>query len=135
MAQYPPPGPSRYPQDQGSSPLPGYTQPGQPGYGLPPPVQQRRGCRGCLFGCLGTVLAVGAIVVVMMVAGYFLFKRAFPTTESFNEAASCSGLRIGLLLAESTVERGDLTPDEKAQAQKQLQTVRAEFERRCGPAQ
>ena len=151
MAQYPPPGQpeyppppgfppgSGYPPGAGYPPPPGY-QPPQ-GYGAPPgqpgapqqPVQRRSGCRGCLFGCLAAFLAVAVLATVVFVAGVFMFRRAFPTAESFGEASTCAALRIVVTVLETGINQADMSAAERAEAQQMLREMRAEFERECAP--
>jgi len=161
MAQYPPPGPPQYPQGQGNPPPPpgygqqgpqGYPPPppgyGQQGYGPPPgqfagpppygdaqapPVKQGRGCRGCLFGCLAAFVAVCAIGVIVVAVGVFMFRQAFPTTESFGQATGCAGLRVAITVIEAGMSGSDMSAEERAAAQQMLREARAEFEKSCGP--
>lgn len=147
MAQYPPPGPPQYPEGQGyPPPPPGYGQPPQ-GYGPPPgqysgpppygdaqapPVKQGRGCRGCLFGCLAAFLVVCVLSVVVGAVGVFMFRQAFPTSESFGEATMCAGLRIGITVIEAGLTDSEMSADERAAAQQMLREARTEFENNCG---
>jgi len=152
MAQYPPPGSPEnpgqpaYPQ---YPPTPGYSQqPGYPpgsgylppsDYGVPPgppgapvqTVQQRRGCRGCLFGCLVAFLATCVVVAIVLAVVFYLFRQAFPTNESFGEAAECAMLRVVILGAETTLEQSEGTAAEKEQLRRQVRSMREEFDRKC----
>lgn len=139
---YPPP--PQYPQGQqppGQYPSPGYP-PGHYGSGQyssdqgPPqdqPVQRRGGCRGCLLGCLIAFLVAAALTVVAVVAGAYMIRQMFPTTESVQEAATCTILRVVVNNAESVIEQADATAAEQAEMRRGVQDLRAEFERECGP--
>jgi hypothetical protein len=149
---YPPP--PQYPQGQqppGQYPSPGYPPghygpgqyssdqypPGQypPNQGPPQdqPVQRRGGCRGCLLGCLIAFLVAAALTVVAVVAGAYMIRQMFPTTESVQEAATCTILRVVVNNAESVIEQADATAAEQAEMRRGVQDLRAEFERKCGP--
>ncbi|MCC6177024.1 MAG: hypothetical protein IT305_17070 [Chloroflexi bacterium] len=125
----PPPG---YPPAPGYPPPPGYGQQPPPYGGPPPQATQRRGCRGCLFGCLAALVGVTILLVVVFAVGVFLFRQAFPTAESFGDATQCAAIRIAITGAETVIDRTEMTPRERADAQQALREMRAEFERSCG---
>lgn len=141
----PPPGPGygQPPQgQQGYPPPPGpsYGQPPPSQYGGPPsvdtripPPQQKRGCRGCLFGCLGAFVVVCVLGVIVAAAGIFMFRQAFPTSESFGQATGCAGLRVAITVIEAGMQGSDMSAEERAQAQAMLREARTEFEKNCGP--
>ena len=122
-------------------PPPGYSQgaygPGQypPGQ-YPPqeqPVQRRGGCRGCLMGCLIACLVGAVLLVVAVVAGIYVVRQMFPTTESVQEAAGCVVMRVFANNLESILAQSDLTETEKAAMRRELEQLRREFEGQCSP--
>jgi hypothetical protein len=141
---YPPPplqprGPPQYPPGQ-YPPGPYQQQPYPPGQ-YPPgqtppqeqPVQRRGGCRGCLIGCLIALLVVGVMLVIAVAAGAYVVRQMFPTTDSVQEAATCTIMRVIVNNAETVIEQADATSAEKADMRRGIQELRAEFERECGP--
>lgn len=129
---YPPPPPGGYQQ-----PPAGYGPP--PGYGAPPgqggqqqPVQQKRGCGGCLLGCLAVFIVGCLALTVVFVAGVFMFRSAFPTAESFGEATTCAALRVVIVGFETMVESGEMSAAERREADQALKEIRAEYEAECG---
>lgn len=141
MSYPPPPQYPQGPQPPGQYPSPGYP-PGHYGSGQyssdqgPPqdqPVQRRGGCRGCLLGCLIAFLVAAALTVVAVVAGAYMIRQMFPTTESVQEAATCTILRVVVNNAESVIEQADATAAEQAEMRRGVQDLRAKFERECGP--
>lgn len=138
---YPPPRPQGYPPPPGyGQPPPGYGPP--PGFdgppsqagGPPPPVRQRRGCGGCLAGCLGGFLAVCVILVIVVALGVFMFRQAFPTADSFGEAVTCATLRVVISVTETNIDQPNMTPAERREAQQALQTAKDEFAKSCPQA-
>jgi hypothetical protein len=71
--------------------------------------------------------------VIVIAAGIYMFRQAFPTTESFGEATTCAGLRVGITVIEAGLSGSDMSPEERATAQTMLREARAEFEKSCGP--
>ncbi len=134
MSQIPPP-------PIGGPPPPGYAAGPSSGalYGQPmesaPPTRSRRGCGGCLLGCLGGFAVMVVLAVLVVVVGAYLLRQAFPTGESFEQAATCTALRIVVNSAEGAIEQSDATPEERAQIQQGLREIRAEYERQCGALQ
>lgn len=126
---YPPPG--QY--------LPGQWDPGQypPDQGPPQEqqAQRRRGCRGCIIGCLVTFLVIGVLFAAAVAAGIYVVRQMFPTTESAQEAAGCAIMRVIVTGAETAVEQSDATPAEKEQVRREFEQLRREFEQQCGPLQ
>jgi hypothetical protein len=118
---------------------PQYSQgpPGQyPPDSGPPQEQQarrRRGCRGCLVGCL-IACGVGLLLLVVAVAaGAYMVRQMFPTTESVQEAAGCAVMRVFANNLESMLADADLSEDEKAGMRREFEQVRRQFEEQCGP--
>src|SRR5215212_7286491 len=104
---YPPP---QYPPGQyspGQYPLGPEPSPGQPG-------QRRRGCRGCLFGCLVTVLGLCILMVVVVAAGLYAVRQMYPAAASAREAAGCVVMRVFANNLESALSQSELSEDEKA---------------------
>jgi hypothetical protein len=134
-----PPGPPQYPPGQ-YPPGPYQQQPYPPGQ-YPPgqtppqeqPVQRRGGCRGCLIGCLIALLVVAMMLVVAVAAGAYVVRQMFPTTDSVQEAATCTIMRVIVNNAETVIEQADATSAEKADMRRGIQELRAEFQRECGP--
>jgi hypothetical protein len=128
-----PPGPPQYPP--GQYPPGPYQQPYPPGQAPPQeqPVQRRGGCRGCLVGCLIALLVVVMLLVVAVAAGAYAVRQMFPTTDSVQEAATCTIVRVIVNNAETVIEQADATSAEKADMRRGIQELRAEFERECGP--
>ena len=131
---YPPQG--QYPSYPPGQPPPPYQPepyPPEPG----PPPERGRGCRGCLIGCLIAFLVVAALAVVAIVAGVYVVRQMYPTSESVGEAARCAFMRVILNNAEAGAEAGiqqsNASDAEKAELRRNVQELRAEFERQCGP--
>lgn len=124
---YPPP---QYPPGQ-------YPQPPQYPPGQAPPqeqqAQRRGGCRGCLMGCLIATVVGVALMAIAVVAGVYVVRQMFPTTESVQQAASCAIMRVVVNNAESGIDQSDATAAEKAEMLRAVQELRMEFDRQCDP--
>jgi hypothetical protein len=109
--------------------LPGQYPPDQ----YPPQEQpaRRRGCRGCLIGCLIAAIAGVVLLAVAVVAGVYVVRQMFPTSESVEAAAACVITRV--IVAETERGLGDsgLTPTEQEQLRSELERLRGEFQRNC----
>lgn len=66
----------------------GQPPPGQPPYGPPPPERRSRFGRGCLFGCLGSLLLVVLVIVIVAVA---VHSGSKPTPTSSGSTSPLSG--------------------------------------------
>lgn len=85
------------------------------------------------MGCLVTVLVSAALLVVAMVAGVYIVKQMFPTTDSATQAATCAIMRVVVNNAESGIQQSDVSEAEKADMRRGVQELRSEFEQQCGP--
>jgi hypothetical protein len=74
------------------------------------------------------------LVAVLVAAVVYLVQQAFPTTESFEQAATCAGLRIVVNNAETAIDQADLGPAERADLRRAIEELRAEYDRQCAPA-
>ena len=86
------------------------------------------------MGCLVTVLVVAALLVVAVVAGVYIVKQMFPTTESATQAATCAVMRVVVNNAEAGIQQSDLSEAEKADMRRGVQELQTEFEQQCGAA-
>jgi hypothetical protein len=85
------------------------------------------------MGCLVTTLVVAALLVVAVVAGVYVVKQMFPTSDSATQAASCAIMRVFVSNAESGIQQSDASEAEKADLRRAVQELRSEFEQQCGP--
>jgi hypothetical protein len=111
-----------------------------PGYGVPPPpehqgrgAQQRRGCRGCLLTCLTVFLACALLAVIVVAAGVYMVRQAFPTATSTQDLVTCVGLRVLVNNEELILERGNATPEQKAEIRRGFEELRTKYQRECVP--
>jgi hypothetical protein len=72
------------------------------------------------------------LAVLVVVVGAFLLRQAFPTGESFEQAATCTALRVVVTTVESSIDQTDASDAEKAVLRGNIQELRDEYERRCG---
>ncbi|MGE3269182.1 MAG: hypothetical protein AB7P40_10570 [Chloroflexota bacterium] len=89
---------------------------------------------GCLLGCLAAFIAVSVLVVIVFAAGVFMFRRAFPSAESFGEASACTAMRAVISIMEIGLNQGDMSSSERSDAEQVLRELRSEFDRNCSPA-
>ena len=125
--------PPQYPSGQYP---PGQFPPGQYSPGPPPqgqPTQRRRGCRGCLIGCLVTVLGLVVLMVVVVAGGVYAVRQMYPTAGSAREAAGCVVMRVFANNLENALAESDLSEDEKAKLRRDFEQLRRQFEEQCGP--
>jgi hypothetical protein len=123
-------------------PPPPINVPGPPDFGASPyqqtaqaeqPARRRAGCGGCLVGCLAGFAVKVVLAALVLNVGAFMLRQAFPTGESFTQAATCTALRTVVYTAESSIDQRDASAAEKAELRQGIQELRAEYERQCGP--
>src|SRR5215204_6514162 len=131
MSAYPP-----YEQQTGMPPPPGYGQaPGMPPPpGAPEGVERRRGgCRGCLISCLVILVACAVLAVIVVAVGVYMVRQAAPNATTIEQSVTCAILRGALTVGHQAIEQGEGTAAQKAELRRNLNDLRGQFQRECGP--
>jgi hypothetical protein len=80
------------------------------------------------------LLACGLLAAVVVAAGVYLMRQAFPRATTTQGLITCAGLRILVNNEELIVERGNATATQKAEIRRGFQELRARYDRECAPA-
>jgi hypothetical protein len=117
---------------------PGMPPPGVPAWppqpGAPEQTARRRGgCRGCFLTCLVLLIGCAALAVVVVAAGVYLVRQSAPNATTVEQSVTCAILRGAITFGDQAIEQGEGTAAQKAELRRNLQDLRTQFQRECGP--
>jgi len=84
--------------------------------------------------CLTVLLACALLAVIVVAAGVYFTRQAFPNATTTQGLVTCVGLRMLVNNEELILERGNAPPAQKAEIRRGFQELRAKYERECAPA-
>jgi hypothetical protein len=83
--------------------------------------------------CLVVLVACAAIVVVVAAIGIYMVRQAAPNATTIEQSVTCGILRTALTVGDQAIEQGEGTAAQKAELRRNLDDLRSQFQRECGP--
>jgi hypothetical protein len=83
--------------------------------------------------CLMILLACALLAVITVGAGIYMVRQMAPNATSFGDSARCAAMRAAVTFGDRAIDQGNASAAEKAELRRNLQDLRTQYQRECGP--